>query len=238
MATFVLIHGAGDGGWYWHLVEPELRALGHDVVAPDLPAGDDTAHLADYVDVVAAAVGDRRDLVVVGQSFGGITAPLVVDRLAAGGLVFVAGMIPVPGEAPADWWAGAGYRQAVAEQAARDGGLTGNDDPFVSFFHDVPRPLAEESLRRERNHPCGHLDEPWPLPALPDVPTRFVLGTEDRFFPPALLRRLVADRLPGVTPDEIPAGHCCALSRPAELARLLHGHTAGSGAPAGPGGRA
>jgi pimeloyl-ACP methyl ester carboxylesterase len=35
MATFVLIHGAGDVGWYWHLVEAELRARGHDVVAPD-----------------------------------------------------------------------------------------------------------------------------------------------------------------------------------------------------------
>jgi hypothetical protein len=34
MATFVLIHGAGDVGWYWHLLEAELRARGHDTVAP------------------------------------------------------------------------------------------------------------------------------------------------------------------------------------------------------------
>ncbi len=38
MATFVLIHGAGDVGWYWHLVEQELRERGHDTLAPDLPA--------------------------------------------------------------------------------------------------------------------------------------------------------------------------------------------------------
>ena len=30
MATYVLIHGAGSNSWYWHLVEPQLRALGHD----------------------------------------------------------------------------------------------------------------------------------------------------------------------------------------------------------------
>jgi hypothetical protein len=24
MSTFVLIHGAGDVGWYWHLVETAL----------------------------------------------------------------------------------------------------------------------------------------------------------------------------------------------------------------------
>jgi pimeloyl-ACP methyl ester carboxylesterase len=33
VATFVLIHGAGDVGWYWHLVEAELRARGRDTVA-------------------------------------------------------------------------------------------------------------------------------------------------------------------------------------------------------------
>ncbi|MGO1543165.1 MAG: alpha/beta fold hydrolase [Gulosibacter sp.] len=43
MTTFVLIHGAGDGAWHWHLVEAELRARGHDVVAPNLPADDDSA---------------------------------------------------------------------------------------------------------------------------------------------------------------------------------------------------
>ena len=43
MATFALIHGGGDVGWYWHLVEAELRERGHEVVAPDLPCDDDSA---------------------------------------------------------------------------------------------------------------------------------------------------------------------------------------------------
>jgi pimeloyl-ACP methyl ester carboxylesterase len=50
MSTFVLIHGAGDVGWYWHLVEAELRARGHDVVAPDLPGDDESQQLDDYAD--------------------------------------------------------------------------------------------------------------------------------------------------------------------------------------------
>ena len=52
MATYVLIHGAGDSGWYWHLLEAELRDRGHDVVAPDLPSDDDAAGLAEYADTV------------------------------------------------------------------------------------------------------------------------------------------------------------------------------------------
>ncbi len=223
MSTFVLIHGAGDVGWYWHLVEAELRSRGHDTVAPDLPGEDDSLSLDDYADAVVAAVGDRTDLVVVAQSFGGFTAPLVADRRPVDVLVLVAGMIPVPGETPGDWWANTGYSEAVAEQAARDGGLTGNDDPYVSFFHDVPRALAEQAMSNERAHPSNTaMVRPWPLAVWPDVPTRFVVCTEDRFFPADFLRRTVHDRL-DITPDEIAASHCVALSRPKELADILVG---------------
>src|SRR5262245_61258780 len=83
MATYALIHGAGDVGWYWHLVAAELRARGHDVVAPDLPCEDPSAGLSDYADVVLEAVARRGDLVVVAQSFGGYTAPIVCARAPA-----------------------------------------------------------------------------------------------------------------------------------------------------------
>jgi pimeloyl-ACP methyl ester carboxylesterase len=224
MSTFALIHGAGDVGWYWHLVEAELRTRGHDTVAPDLPGDNDSATLSDYADVVVDAVGGRQDLAVVGQSFGGFTAPLVADRLRADVLVLVAAMIPSPGEAPGDWWSNTGYREAVREQAARDGGLTGNDDPYVSYYQDVPRELAEEAMSKERAHPSeAAMNSPWPLKAWPDVPTTFVLCDQDRFFPPAFFRRLVPERL-DIIPDEIAAGHCVALSRPKELADLLVGY--------------
>lgn len=225
MSTFVLIHGAGDVGWYWHLVEAELRARGHDTVAPDLP-GDESAGLGEYADAVVEAVGGRTGLVVVGQSFGAFTAPLVADRLPADALVLVAGMIPSPGERPEDWWTNTGYGEAVREQAARDGGKTGNEDPYVSFYHDVPRDLAEEALSKERVHPSeAAMRSPWPLAAWPDVPTRFVLCSQDRFLPPDFARSLAAHRL-HIAPDEIASGHCPALSRPKELADILVGYAA------------
>ncbi|MEV7414753.1 alpha/beta hydrolase [Streptomyces sp. NPDC089919] len=222
MSSFVLIHGAGDVGWYWHLVAAELRARGHAVVAPDLPAGDDALTLDDYADAVAEAVGDLSDLVVVGQSFGAFTAPLVAVRQPVAELVLVAGMVPAPGEPPDRWWSATGYAEAVARQAARDGGLTGREDPYLAFYHDVPRALAEEAMGRQRTtHPSPAAGaRPWPLEAWPAVPTRFVLCGEDRFFPPDFQRRLARDRL-GVVPEEIAAGHCVALSRPAALATLL-----------------
>jgi pimeloyl-ACP methyl ester carboxylesterase len=226
MATFVLIHGAGDVGWYWHLVEAQLRARGHDVVAPDLPSEDETKGLDETADAVVLEIGDRRDLVVVGQSFGGFTAPLIAARLPVKVLVYLAAMVPAPGERPADWWSNTGYGEAAKEAAATDGGLTGNDDPFICFYNGVPRELAEEALSYERGQSEASQATPWPLEAHPDVPTKFILCKDDRFFPADLFRRIVPERL-GIVPDEIPGCHCVALSHPKELADQLESYLSG-----------
>src|SRR5215510_14562321 len=36
MATYVLVHGAYQGGWIWKPVVQRLRAAGHEVYAPTL----------------------------------------------------------------------------------------------------------------------------------------------------------------------------------------------------------
>jgi pimeloyl-ACP methyl ester carboxylesterase/mannose-6-phosphate isomerase-like protein (cupin superfamily) len=208
MSTYVLIHGGGDSAFHWHLLAPELELRGHDVVAVDLPTRDD-AKLADYVDTVADAVGDRDRLIVVGQSLGAFTAPLVAARLRADLLVLIAGMIPKPGETAGAWWANTGYRPEVS-----------HEDPVAAFLHDVPPPIVAEAQRAERGQASAVMDDPWPLDAWPDVPTRFVLCREDRFFGADWMRGVVRERL-GIVPDEIGTGHCPALARPRELAELL-----------------
>ena len=227
MATFVLVHGAGDSGWYWHLVQAELQARGHRAVAPDLPCDNKTASLDDYADAVAeaaAAAGadpGQPDLVIVRQSYGAFTATLAASRLGARLLVLLAGMIPAPGETPGQWWASTGYQQAAEEQARRDGGQTGSEDPLISYYNGVPRALAEEALRRGgRGESSVVYDTPWPLDTWPDVPTKFILCQDDHFFPAAFLRRVARERL-GTVPDEVPGCHCAALSHPRELTGLL-----------------
>jgi pimeloyl-ACP methyl ester carboxylesterase len=227
MATYVLIHGAASDSWYWHLVVPELRAQGHDVVAPDLPSDDDSAGLREYADVVVDAIGDRRDLIVVAQSMGGFTAPLVCDRVPVSQLILVAAMVPSPGEPPGDWWANTGWEQARREQAARDGSATDGDfDPMTTFFHDVPPDVVAEALARgERDQSGTPFEKPWPLDSWPDVPTNFLLCRDDRFFPAEFMRRVVRQRL-GITPDEMDGGHLPALSHPDELVARLEAYRA------------
>ena len=211
MATYVLIHGAGDRAFYWHLVERELRARGHDVVAVDLPCDDESAGLAAYTDTVVAAIGDRTDLIVVAQSFGGFTAPLVCARVPVELLVLVAAMIPAPGELFADWWTNSGYESS------------GYDDVF---YHDVAPALAEEAQRRERDEKSKALQEPWPLAAWPDTPTRYLLCRDDRMFTAAWARDHARTRL-GIAADEIDGGHYVSISRPRELAERLDAYATG-----------
>ena len=58
MSTFALVHGAWHGAWCWEQLTPELEALGHRVIAMDLPCDDGAATFDDYADVVCDAVGD------------------------------------------------------------------------------------------------------------------------------------------------------------------------------------
>jgi pimeloyl-ACP methyl ester carboxylesterase len=210
VATFALVHGGGGSAWDWHLVEPELRDRGHDPVAVDLPSEDPSAGWWDYADVVVEASGDRTDLVVVGHSLGGFTAPLVCARRPVDLLVLVAGMIPAPGELFADWWANTGYEES------------GYDDVF---YHDVPPELAAEARKHERNQAEKPLQEPWPLEAWPDVPMRYLLCRDDRMFPAKWARRHARERL-GIEADEMPGGHYVTISRPRELAERLESYAA------------
>ena len=224
MATYALIHGAGDAS-YWDLVIPELRARGHDVVAPELPS-DDEAGLAGYTETVVSAVGDRDDVIVVAQSLGGFTGPLVCDRIPARLLVLVAAMVPKPGESVGDWWTNTGSGEARLENERREG-RSGEFDLVTSFFHDVPEDVVAQAMSRgeQRAESAAAWTDPWPLDAWPAVPTRFLLCRNDRFFPASFMRRVVRDRL-GITPDEMDSGHLPALSRPKELVDRLEAYRA------------
>jgi len=213
MATYILIHGAGDVGWYWHLVAAELRERGHDVVAPDLPCDDESAGLVHYAGTVIDAISDRTDLIVVGHSFGGFTAPLVCARVPVDLLVLAAAMVPSPGESANEMFANTGY-----EQEPQD-----DDSDIAIFYHDVNPDLATEALSKGRNQAEAPFNEPWPLEGWPDVPTRHLLCRDDRVFPAAWMRRVVQERL-GIIPDEIDSGHCVALSRPRELTDRLESY--------------
>lgn len=237
MTTFVLIPGAACDSWHWHLLEEELRARGRDVVSVDLPCEDEAAGLDEYADAVVQAVAGRRRLTLVAHSFAGFTAPLVCARVPVDLLVLLAAMVPLPGEAPKEWWRATRHPDSRVRRAGRDAQRAGADpaaeglpesavpgsaaDPF---FQDLPPGLAAEAAVRWRRQAETPAARPWPMEAWPPVATRFLLCRQDRLFPAPFLRTVVAERL-GVAPDEMEGGHFPMLSRPAELADRLEDYS-------------
>ncbi|MER8089904.1 alpha/beta fold hydrolase [Streptomyces sp. NPDC058316] len=216
---FVLIPGAGGAAWYWHRVVPELRARGHEAVAVELPGADESAGLPEYTDAVVAAIGDRDDVVLVAQSMGGFTAPMVCARVQVDLLVLVNAMIPLPGETPGQWWDNTGS-PAARVAAAEAGGYSAEFDLSTYFLHDVPAEVAAAGAAHDRPEAEVAFGQPCAIERWPDVTTRVLAAAEDRFFPPEFQRQVARDRL-GTDADEVPGGHLVALSRPAGLVDRL-----------------
>ena len=223
--AFVLLPGAGGDSWYWHLVAPRLRARGHDVLTPDLPAADDDAGLGEYADAVVKAVGDRSGLILVAQSMSAFVAPMLCERVDVALMILVAPMIPAQSESLGAWWSSTGQTTARRRQDE----LEGRDpdagfDAIATFMHDVPSDVVAVAVERgEPRQSDTPFAEQWPLARWPDVPTRVIAGRHDRLFPLEFMRRLALDRL-GVEPGVVDAGHLPALGRPDELVELLEAY--------------
>ncbi|MGY4654624.1 alpha/beta fold hydrolase [Mycobacterium sp. URHB0021] len=216
--TYVLIPGAGGSAWYWHRVTPLLLARGVGAVAVDLPAADDSADLTTYADTVCDAVaGVTGPVIVVGQSMGAFTAPMVATRVDAAQIVLVNPMVPTADETPGQWWDATGQRSARIAYFERIGLNRTDFDMVEDFFHDVPQEVRDEALSLpEPQQSDTPFEQPWPMAGWPDVATRVVVGSDDRAFPLEFQRRVVRERL-GVEVEVIPGGHLVALSHPEAL---------------------
>ncbi len=219
-ASFVLIPGAGGMAWYWHRIAPLLEQADHEAIAIDLPGDDGNAGLDDYADIVVRAIGARSNVILVAQSLGGFTAPLVCARAAIGMLVFVNAMIPQPGETAGAWWKNTGAVEARIA-AAKAGGYTAEFDLPTYFLHDVPAEVPREGPPRPREQADPVFTEPCRFECWPQIPIHVIASANDRFFPLPFQKRVARDRLK-VEAEELPGGHLVALSNPEGLVdRLL-----------------
>jgi pimeloyl-ACP methyl ester carboxylesterase len=89
MTTYVLIHGAGHGGWCYRKVKRLLEGAGHEVFAPSLTGLAERSrslstrvdldfHIDDVVQLLR--YWDLTDVVLVGHSYGGMVITGAADR--------------------------------------------------------------------------------------------------------------------------------------------------------------
>ncbi|MET0567300.1 MAG: alpha/beta hydrolase [Acidimicrobiia bacterium] len=224
MATYVLIPGAGGEPWEWHRLTRELEGRGHEVVPVQLPAGDDSAGWVEYADAVVEAIGGRRDIVLVAQSLAGFTAPLVAERVPVDLIVLLNAMIPLTGETGNAWWGNTGQQKAERAYYASLGLPPETaDDEIALYMHDVPPEVVDEAANHIPEQSMTPMEQPWPIASWPDVPTRVLIGRDDRLFPAVFQLRVAEERL-GLDGDVIEGGHMVALSRPGEVADRLEAY--------------
>ena len=217
--SFVLIPGAGGMAWYWHRVAPLLEQAHHEALAIDLPGDDANAGLDDYADIVVRAIGEQSNVILVAQSLGGFTVPLVCARATVRMLVFVNAMIPRPGETAGAWWENTGAVGARVA-AAEAGGYSAEFDLPTYFLHDVPAAVLREGPSRPREQAEAVFTEPCRFESWPPIPIHAIASANDRFFPLPFQRRVARDRLK-VEVEVLPGGHLVALSNPEGLVERL-----------------
>lgn len=166
MATYVLVHGAGHGGWCYQRVARLLRAAGHEVHTPSLTGLGERAHLltpdvgldthiADIVSLLEHE--DLHDVILAGHSYGGIVITGAADRALSriAQLVYLDAAILHDGESLH------GVTPAIA--AMHEGMKTANgvdlvlwpDDPIAHAIYGVTDE-ADWAWMRARLHP-----HPW-----------------------------------------------------------------------------
>ncbi|WP_231861430.1 MULTISPECIES: alpha/beta fold hydrolase [Frankia] len=180
------------------------------------------------------AASGGGEVVVVAASLGAFVAPLVCERLPVSLVVLVNGMIPLPGETPGAWWEATGQPAARRASDLRAGRPPDADfDATTYFFHDLPAPLAAQASAGEPTQSEAVFGSRLLIDAWPPVPTRVLVGRDDRFFPAQFQRRVARERL-GLSADEIPGGHLVALANPSAVTARLLSYAEAALGPIGP----
>jgi pimeloyl-ACP methyl ester carboxylesterase len=225
--TVVLVHGAFAESASWDRVIHSLREADLPVVAVANPLRGLAADAAAVSDLVRSIDGP---VVLVAHSYGGA----VISNVDSGageitGLVYVNAFAPAPGETCfglAGMFPGSLVGEATVRPVPRSDGTT---DLYIApesfhdvFCADVAAPEAAVMAATQRPATQEALVEPsGDHPLWREVPSRFVIGEEDRVIP-AAVQRFEAERAGARRTLEIPgASHASPVSHPAAVAGLV-----------------
>ncbi len=227
MATFVLVHGAFQGGWVWGRVDEALSELGHAVHRPSLsgcglhrgqPATG--AGLGMLAQEIVQFLKDECliNVTLVGHSFAGLICSAVAAVLpeVVSRLVLVDGVLPVPGKSFAEM-GGEPFAQLL-EAHAVGGGLV-RPWPLESF--GVPTESARWFEGRLGMFPMAAFTEKYPSGLGRGAAQKAYISCIPAKNP--LLRAMAARaEAEGWEVHALLSGHCAMVATPLELAGQLH----------------
>jgi pimeloyl-ACP methyl ester carboxylesterase len=236
MSEFILIHGAGTGGWLWDQVADRLRRTGHVVHAPTLvgvgervaeggPATDVSTHVDEVVGLAEKNGVDHG--VLVGFSYGGLVIAAAADEMPdrVAELVFVDAFVPQPGKSMLDLLPPP--VRASMEASAEDGWRRRPAPIATVGGIGAMEPGVDESqvltvLERRGPHPIGTYRQVFqePFQRSQAVPRRYISCTDKPSGDPLLMTAAFL-RAAGWRVQDLPTGHFAMLTMPSRLAALL-----------------
>lgn len=225
--TIVLVHGAFADSASWSGVIEHLTAQSLEVVAVANPLRGLSSD-ATYVHDVITALG--KPVILVGHSYAG----MVITQAAAAnasvvGLVYVCAFAPERGESAnvlANRFPGSTLRDALIAYPLSTGGrefAIRQERYRYQFAADVPteQTAVMAATQRPVTEMALYDGLPTPAPAWKDIPSWFVIGSEDRTIP-AALQRFQAARAAARGTREVPgASHALAVSNPDAVAEAV-----------------
>jgi pimeloyl-ACP methyl ester carboxylesterase len=226
MATYVLLHGAFQGGWIWQRVTPHLRAAGHTVFAPTLdgcaergetlrPGIDTESQAAEVARMLFFE--DLKDVVLVGTSCGGMVAARVAEtaRERIGRVVLADALALFNGESVADH-----VKRTGAVTDALGTGPT-REDAAKRMFVSLDGPTKTWALDRYTPHPVAAMAAPVKLDRFWQQDwNASVIWCRQSVNPPVSHQKRAAETLHARW-YELDTGHYPMLTEPKALAELL-----------------
>jgi pimeloyl-ACP methyl ester carboxylesterase len=226
MATYVLLHGAYQGGWIWQRVTPHLRAAGHTVFAPSLDGCAERRHaLRPGIDTESQAAEiaellffeDLKDIVLVGSSCGGMVACRVAEcaRDRIGRIVLADALALFSGESVADH---VKRPTAVTTELATG---PSREDAANRMFVSLDGPTKDWALARYTPHPIAAMQAPVKLDSFWQQKwNASVIWCKQSVNPPVAHQRRARDTL-NASWHELDTGHYPMLTEPEALAKLM-----------------
>jgi pimeloyl-ACP methyl ester carboxylesterase len=219
MSVFCLVHGSTQSPKGWAVLVSELNARGHDCVCVDLPTDKPDASATEYAAVIGAALAGVSKPIVVAHSASGLFLPLVPDHASVDRLVYLAAVIPLPGESFLSQFQKAPgmYRpDFVGRDPTKDDAIAHH-----YLFHDCSPDTAQWALSTLRLMFAKQaILESCPLGKWPDVPSSYISCSEDRAINPDWWEVAAYERL-RTQPVRIKAGHAPHVSHSVEVADIL-----------------
>lgn len=237
METIVLVHGAWSDASAWDAVKPLLEAKGHEVIVVNLPGhGKDQTSFAgitlqSYVDVVKAAIGKRKNVVLLGHSMAGVVISQVAEEIPTQikELIYLAAYLPLSGDsllALSSKDAGTHLGKALVIDEAKGQAVVKKDMIVDVFAADAPTNVANYLVANFKAEPLAPFTVPVTLTAAKfgSVKKVYIFTTKDNAVSYPYQQQMVKNT-PVAKTYTLASSHTPFISVPVKLADIIIGES-------------